>query len=231
MSGDVRKSYVINLIIDALGRSSVSGNHNNFQSALSSDVCLDKFLNDAEIMVLQAYAIVDSKEQNISNIQLSNEVAVKSQVGMKEINFVKKQAGPIPLEGYENHILTVSTIDSPLLSLYLSLRTVYAPKLLGDEKYEINQQLQNALKSLENGLRNQIIHKGASNLQQVNELDASGIQSLEEEAQFWELQSLNGTNKRAVSFAKHFHVISERVNSMNNNIGIVMKKFSYIKNL
>jgi hypothetical protein len=63
----------------------------------------------------------------------------------------------VPEKDIEKYLLIVTTLESPLYSLYITLREVYKPKL---REVNLDFKVQQALEDLENGLKSAIVSRG-----------------------------------------------------------------------
>lgn len=191
---DHKKRYIINAILDCIG----FGDDVRKQAdiVLQSNPSVEKFLNDPEVRILQAFRSKGSQEITVSiNVQACDAEA--------EVHLLKKGKGPIP-DNIESYILVMSTLESPLYSLFLAIHNIYSPKLLGTGNLNLDHKIQQTLVDLEKELHNSILKNGVDQ-KNASELDASAVESVQHEYQYWlGLSKQEGHDaERAQAFLKH----------------------------
>lgn len=179
---------------------------------LRLDTAIQKFLNEPECRIIQAVVPRGSQDVVVTT-------DVQNVDAEAECHILKKGKGPIP-EKIQNYVLVLSTLESPLFSLYMALHNIYSPKLLGSANMNLDQKIQQALVDLEKELHTTILRNGVDQ-KQASELDASAVETIKDEFQYWtEVGKQDGHEAdRAEAFAKHLNggrnQLAQRFESLN----------------
>ena len=152
---------------------------------MSDEESLITFLDDANAYVLSA-------SYDGSTIHLDNSTTVGK---ANENVFLMFKTSPMCITEENLHqIMHSSLIKSPVSSLYHSLRQIYLPLLINDQKWsqELDPKVQSLITQLEKGLGTLVRRSGESG--SSDDVGFSSILTPEDEAQYWADEA--NTNKK-----------------------------------
>ncbi|XP_033120732.1 cytoplasmic dynein 2 heavy chain 1-like [Anneissia japonica] len=171
---------------------------------------INSFLDDGNVPVLAAKI---KQRAGDKTVQLSNKVE-PSDTKDKVIVFFKSQPVVITPDNLHNVVLVSSMLDSPISSLYHTVKKVFAPLLLEDEKWSqgFDPKLQSLLSQLEAGLSSVIRKQDPSQRSSGREDSLGGILTPSDEFQYWAEVAMSGntldTKERAQLFQTLFEPIA-----------------------
>jgi dynein heavy chain 2 len=177
---DPRKEYVVQCIISVLNIP-----REFFKSNQKSNEALEKFLDDQNEKVLQA---VESSNGDNQKRQVSLCLGFQSYAdGKNEMHFVKTSFEPLTSENISKLVMVSSLRESPVRSLFYSMREVYVPLLIksGAKVEALEGRLSQCLIELEEGLKASF-RRGLKKQTQFDESDLSGIVTPIDEVHFWD---------------------------------------------
>ena len=216
MSGDSRKDFVLATIGNHFGQAVSDG----AMSHISGSAELNRFLDDGSCSVLAAHAeLVDG----VRLIQSYNQLDVETVATDNWLVFFKLSPAVITPDNLHSNILVSSLLDSPLDTLYHTLRKVYSPVLLQDERWSktVDPKIQSLLGDLEAGLGSVLRRFGKTGIPLPAHMSDTGhtnhlstILCPSDEFQFWAEASLSGAKlgerERAQRFQELFQPVAAK---------------------
>ncbi|XP_076138461.1 cytoplasmic dynein 2 heavy chain 1 [Alosa pseudoharengus] len=207
-SEDIRKRFILTTTANYFGLKP--------SSALSGGRELDNFLDDGNEFVL---AII----KNGKDLQLSNRIE-SGDSNEKVLVFFKLRPSVITEENLHQNVLVSSMLESPISTLYQTVRQVFAPVLLKDEKWSksFDPKLQSLLSDLESGLGSVVRQSNPSNSgkQSAKEEDVLGILIPGDEFQYWadvgQSAERASARDRAANFVELFKPIEKDYNNLDS---------------
>jgi len=185
---DPREYFIVSSICVLTGQGEAGNKavHNHVSGA--SEVTL--FLEDPSCSIL----VANVDEEN--NIRLSNQTGQSiSWDGTKvEIHFMKNKPESISAENIIKTVQVTTVLNSPVSSLYNSLKSLYAPALLKNTAWsdKLPPRVQGLLAELEQSLKDTVRDSAAHAQEYSGDLKSfQGILTPTDEFQFW--MSFSGT--------------------------------------
>ncbi|XP_053095782.1 cytoplasmic dynein 2 heavy chain 1 isoform X3 [Pangasianodon hypophthalmus] len=168
--------------------------------ALATCTQINNFLDDANEFLLAAST--DGDELRFSNRMDSG------QCEKRVLVFFKLRPCVITEENISSMVLVSSMLESPISTLYQSIRTVFNPALHQDEKWSqaFDPRLQSLLSELEAGLGSALRHTHPKNSgkKTLSEDDVLGMVTPCDEFQYWAEVSRSAERSSARERAMHF---------------------------
>ncbi|XP_072546992.1 cytoplasmic dynein 2 heavy chain 1 isoform X2 [Salminus brasiliensis] len=185
-------------------------------SSLSASTALNAFLDDANQFILATSA--DGEELRFSN---------KMDSGWDEepvLVFFKLRPCVITEENVSRAVLVSTMLESPVSTLYQTLRQVFNPALLQDEKWSqaFDPRLQSLLSELEAGLGSVLRHTHLkdSGKRSLSEDDVVGIVTPSDEFQYWaelgHTAERSSERERAAHFSELFQPIVKDYSNLDS---------------
>ena len=148
------------------------------KGSVVGEEAMEKFLNQSDVVLLQC-SVGDDQ-----SLLFSTSIGVPGAKQDKQINLVKRNRGALKAESIQSQLMMSTIVDSPLLSLYITLKAVYLPKLsLGTNK--INPRLIRGLEELEKGLHQEVLQRGIDLGDALGGREAKKITTLRDEVSYW----------------------------------------------
>ncbi|KAI4889837.1 hypothetical protein NFI96_027314, partial [Prochilodus magdalenae] len=184
-------------------------------SSLSACTELNSFLDDANQFILATSK--DGEELRFSNKVDSDWDAERLLV------FFKLRPCVITEENVSRAVLVSSMVESPISTLYQTLRWVFNPALLQDEKWShaFDPRLQSLLSELEAGLGSVLRHTSTKDSgKNLSEADVLGIVSPCDEFQYWaevgHMAERSSERDRAAHFSELFKPIVKDYSNLDS---------------
>ncbi|KAM9321467.1 cytoplasmic dynein 2 heavy chain 1 [Gastrophryne carolinensis] len=208
--GDRRKRFLLSTVYTYLGLPVVAGKEAECPE-------LQRFLDDGSEVLLCA-------RRAGARVVFSNKVDPGDK-NEKVLVCFKIRPDVITEENLHENVLVSSLSDSPVNTLYQSVRQIFAPLLLKDEKWsqKFDPKLQALLTDLESSLgcvlRKSFSSRGDSG-KSGREDDLQGIITPSDEFQFWadiaDSKSKSSVRERAAHFINLFQTIEKYYTSLDN---------------
>ncbi|KAK3531386.1 hypothetical protein QTP70_018186, partial [Hemibagrus guttatus] len=192
MLDDPRKLFLLTTV----------GNYFSVKTSSTLATCtqINNFLDDANEFLLAVST--DGDELHFSNRMDSG------QCEKRVLVFFKLRPCVITEENVSSMVLVSSMVESPISTLYQSIRTVFNPALHQDEKWSqaIDPRLQSLLSELEAGLGSMLRHTHPKNSgkKTLSEEDVLGMVTPCDEFQYWAEVSRSAERSSARERAKQF---------------------------
>ncbi|XP_034023634.1 cytoplasmic dynein 2 heavy chain 1 [Thalassophryne amazonica] len=179
-------------------------------SSLADSPELNIFLDDGNEFVLAI-------SKHDKGLHLSNQIDTSGDSGEKVVVFFKLHPTVITEKNLHQSLLVSSMMGSPINTLYQSVRQVFAPVLLKDERWRsaFDPKLAGLLSELEVGLGSVVRHSGpkhCTNKEHMEE-EVLGILTPSDEFQYWadvsEFAEKNLWRERASYFSEQFKTIEK----------------------
>ncbi|XP_071951365.1 cytoplasmic dynein 2 heavy chain 1-like isoform X2 [Antedon mediterranea] len=205
-SGDSRKDFILTTF----------GNYFSIDTSspqitgLNGTSEINSFLDDGNVSLLAAKL---KHRGNEKVIQLSNKVE-PSETKDKVFVFFKSQPVVITPDNLHNVVLVSSMLDSPISSLYHSVKRVFAPLLLEDEKWSqgFDPKLQSLLSQLEAGLSSVVRKQDPTQRGSPAKEDSlGGILTPTDEFQYWAEVAMSGNTLDIKERAQNFQTLFEPI--------------------
>ena len=236
---DARLQYIAATLADVLGGDSLSAS--SIASQVSQSAAVSAFVDDPHTVLLCAQHAGDGQlalTNAVSSRPAQSDAKRKPQEESKEqqlqereraceVHLLKRQRAVLPSSQLSRHVLLLTTFDSPLYSLYLTLHEVYAPKL-AQSAAELPPALQQQFLALEQQLHAAIITQSASAGRAAAEADAdsalasqpdsASIVSVDDELLYWQTVSASGSKEqrqRCALFLPHLQTLCSSFSSLN----------------
>ena len=216
MSGDSRKDFILATIGNHFGYSTADGAVSHILSSRE----LNTFLDDASCPVLAAHAELI---QDVRLIQPYNQLDVEASTD-NWLVFFKLTPSVLTPDNLHSTVLISSLLDSPLDTLYHSLRKVYAPVLLRDARWSkaVDPKIQSLLTDLEAGLGSALRRFGKVGVEDgAAPSEASRLSTIlcpSDEFQYWAEAALSGTKLASRERAQHFQELFQPITTQFANI-------------
>ena len=196
MSADIRKDFLLTTIANHFG---IPLSDSSIKNLLNLPE-VNYFLDDGNRTVLISILQEDNQ------IQVYNELHSNSP-NEKYLMFFKVKPEAITLESLHHNVVVSSMFDSPVTTLYHSIKKIYGPLILNSDvsNKSIDPKLQNLLSELENGLA-AYLRKTSDNFGAKNKTNKESFLSIltpYEEFQYWNELAKSG-DERAKSFKQSF---------------------------
>ncbi|XP_038123892.1 cytoplasmic dynein 2 heavy chain 1 [Cyprinodon tularosa] len=201
-SDDARKKFVL----------TTAGNFFGLKpsSSLADNQELNNFLDDGNEFIL-------SFTRHDHDLRLSNKIEAVGDSGEKVLVFFKLYPTVITEDNLDRSLLVSSMLESPINTLYQSVKQVFAPVLLQDEQWRsaFDPKLASLLNELETGLGSVVRQSGAKPFAKKGhtEDDILGILTPNDEFQFWadlsESAEKSSVRERASYFTEQFKLIQK----------------------
>ena len=195
MSGDVRKDFILTTVANYFA---ISPNGANLGS-LNNSKELNNFLDDGNHYVLVS---IYPKGRDI---QLSNELFT-SKTDEPCIVFFKIKPDVITSENIHSNVLVSSMFNSPVSTLYHSIKKIFGPLILNSDNSNkvIDPKLQNLLTDLESGLASYLRRSGDFDVSKENNKENfASILIPADEFNYWSELAKN-RDQRAACFKEIF---------------------------
>eukprot|EP01135_Chromosphaera_perkinsii_P005308 Nk52_evm1s338 gene=Nk52_evmTU1s338 len=217
---DVRKDFIDSLAAMQLGS---KADHVSRYTKESAE--LDCFLNDPACQVLTMSFDHRSKKLVLSNTVGEN---VRDIPDKNAIFFSKTKNEPITEGNMRDVVFVSSLLDSPVATLYHSLKNVFSPTLLNNKSFSktLDPRLQGLLAELEAGLGSALRKGGNAKTNrdtskqdpENDNRDFMGILTLADEFQYWAEEIARSTSEssreRAVCIYEALRPISKEYGSL-----------------
>ena len=168
--------------------------------------------NTVDTAVLNSRSPHSAKPHEESKEQLSERTC--------EVHMLKRERAILPSQQLGAHVMMLTTFDSPLYSLYLTLHNVYGPKLT-QAAADIPAAVQQQFIALEQQLHRTLLTStaasslaGSAHEKDSDANNSASISSVDDELTYWtELShSSNSTNKqRAQLFLPHLTTLTDKL--------------------
>lgn len=196
MSGDSRKDFLLTTIANHFG---IPPSDSPIKNLLNLPE-VNNFLDDGNRTVLISILQEDNQ------IQVYNELHSNSP-NEKCLMFFKIKPEAITPESLHHNLVVSSMFDSPVTTLYHSIKKIYGPLILNSDvsNKSVDPKLQNLLSELENGLA-AYLRKTSDNFGGKNKNNKESFMSIltpYEEFQYWNDLADSG-DERAKSFKESF---------------------------
>ncbi|KAM3616881.1 uncharacterized protein V6R79_025341 [Siganus canaliculatus] len=207
-SDDARKKFIL----------TTAGNFYETKpsSSLADDEELNNFLDDGNEFVL-------SVSRHDNGLQLSNKIDTFGDSKEKVLVFFKLHPTVITEDNLHQSVLVSSMLESPINTLYQTVRQVFAPVLLKDDRWRssFDPKLAGLLSELEIGLGSVIRQSGAQHSAKkgATEEDVLGILTPCDEFHYWadlsQFAKKNNAQERATHFSELFKPIQEEYGGLD----------------
>ena len=193
---DARLQYVASTLSDVFGPSL---SQSSILSTLASSPAVSSFFDDPHTTLLCASSS-SSGALNLSNTVDAARILTppkrakadeesKEQVmgidGQCEVHLLKRERAVLPSTRLSQHVLLLTTFDSPVYSLYLTLHNVYGPKLAHSSS-SIPHAVQQHFLALEQQLHRTLITAPQPPSSRNSEEEATAIDSVDDEIVYWQ---------------------------------------------
>ncbi|KAJ3146349.1 Cytoplasmic dynein 2 heavy chain 1 [Geranomyces michiganensis] len=128
--------------------------------------------------------IVKDLEQLTSNVSLLSEVEALP-TAASYVALAKTRPVPVTADNVKDTVQVTPIAKSPADALYQSIHTTFAPVLLSDSRWGINSKLQNLISDLDSGLASTMRGGIESPAKAADELNVTGITTLDDEFLWW----------------------------------------------
>eukprot|EP00050_Salpingoeca_kvevrii_P020215 m.95860 g.95860 ORF g.95860 m.95860 type:complete len:4292 (+) comp8765_c0_seq1:164-13039(+) len=168
---------------------------------LAHNSAVSSFLGDANCAVLAAI--------NGQPVEFFNELAAATGADSAVV-FYKQRPVIIDADNVHREVFITTLSDSPVKSLFHSVKSVYAPLLLSSDKWSgtFDSRLQSLLTELEQGLGSALRSSSQSN--KDTDLE-QGIVYVEDEAKYWGIKATTGNDLMRRERAQMFQQILQPV--------------------
>jgi len=222
MASDPRKQYLIAAALDVLnGLEALDARQ--LEELLNSDAAVERFLDREDVMLL-SIAVVKNEEKVVAKI--ANQTETRMDNVLKEVFFLKARPTILPsshTELSQTVMVHTTSAESPLLSLFLALQNVYAPKIAANG---MDEKLQSAVMELNKSLQQSIQQRSTASAS-GSETDVSGILSVDDELAVWQSLSSSASSAsassssslRAPAFLKHLTPLAKNMQKLKKGEG------------
>lgn len=206
MSGDSRKDFILATVGNFFGYANSDGAISHILDSKE----LNRFLDDGNSMVL---ALHPELTQDVKLIQVYNTIDIET-TSDQWLVFFKLQPCTINPNNLHTNIFISSVLDSPIDTLYHSVKKVFAPVLLKDPRWSKNldPKIQLLLTELEAGLGSVLRHSGKSVQEAGKPMDSlHGILTPSDEFQYWAESTISSSKLANRERAQYFQEILQRL--------------------
>ena len=228
---DARVSYIASTLADVFGDSTSAA---SLLEQLAASPAVSAFCDDPHTMLL-CTTITPSGQLTASNTvdtaALSSRSATKAkpheeskeqlseQRSTCEVHMLKRERAILPSHQLGAHVMMLTTFDSPLYSLYLTLHNVYGPKLT-QAAADIPAAVQQQFIALEQQLHRTLLTStavasipgSAHDDGADNTTNAASIHSVQDELTYWtELSHTSQHKEQAQLFLPHLTTLSDKL--------------------
>lgn len=205
MPEDSRKTFILATIGNFFGYATTDG----AISHISDSQELNNFLDDGNCMVLATHAELT---HDVRLIQVYNSMESET-TSDNWLVFFKLQPTVIVPDNIHTNIFVSTMLESPIDTLYHSLKKVFSPVLLKDVKWskKVDPKIQTLLTELEAGLGSSLRRFGRIGVKVNSDSNLSGVLTPSDEFQYWAEINVSSsklsTRERAQFFQEMFQPI------------------------
>ena len=226
---DARLSYIASTLADVFGESTSAS---SLLSQLSASPAVSAFCDDPHTTLLcttinAAGQLTASNTVDTAALTSRSPSKAKPHEESKEqlsertceVHMLKRERAILPSQQLSAHVMMLTTFDSPLYSLYLTLHNVYGPKLT-QAAADVPAAIQQQFIALEQQLHRTLLTSKAaaapSSDDSTDNSSSASINSVQDELTYWtELSHSSRHKQQAQLFLPHLETLTDKLEPLS----------------